>query len=180
MMLAGVPWERPADTSRKGQAQLPTQPPREQVAARPLHVPEALVLVNPAPASLREAAHAAGLCVSSIGSEGRRLVGEDLVSCLHRTGSLASPRPSQCFYDLVFFFTYKITINEIGCETACSVAQLCPTLCSPMDCSPPGSSVHEILQARVLTWEAISFSRASSQPRDQTRVSPIVGRFFAI
>ena len=46
------------------------------------------------------------------------------------------------------------------------VAQLCLTLCNPMDCSPPGSSVHGILQARVLEWAAISFSRGSSRPRD--------------
>ena len=45
------------------------------------------------------------------------------------------------------------------------VAQLCPTLCDPMDCSPPGSSIHGIFQARVLEWVAISFSRGSSQPR---------------
>ena len=58
------------------------------------------------------------------------------------------------------------------------VAQLCPTLCNPMDGSPPGSSVHGILQARILKWIAIPFSRRSSQPRDQTRVSCIAGRFF--
>ena len=46
------------------------------------------------------------------------------------------------------------------------VTQLCPTLCDPVDCSPPGSSVHGILQARILEWVAISFSRGSSQPRD--------------
>ena len=57
-------------------------------------------------------------------------------------------------------------------------AQLCPTLCDPMDCSPPGSSVHEIFQARILEWVAISFSRGSSQPRDQTRVSCTASRFF--
>ena len=45
------------------------------------------------------------------------------------------------------------------------VAQLCLTLCNPMDCSPPDSSVHEIFQARILEWVAISFSRGSSQPR---------------
>ena len=50
------------------------------------------------------------------------------------------------------------------------VAQSCPTLCEPMDCSLPGSSVHGILQARVLEWVAISFSRGSSQPRDRTFV----------
>ena len=49
------------------------------------------------------------------------------------------------------------------------VAQSCPTLCDPMDCSLPGSSVHGIFQARVLEWVAISFSRGSSGPRYQTR-----------
>ena len=58
------------------------------------------------------------------------------------------------------------------------VAQSCPTLCDPMDCSLPGSSLHGILQARVLEWVAISFSRGSSQPRDRTRVSWIPGRHF--
>ena len=47
-----------------------------------------------------------------------------------------------------------------------------------MDCSPPGSSVHEIFQARILEWVAISFSRESSQPRDQSRVFCTAGRFF--
>ena len=56
------------------------------------------------------------------------------------------------------------------------VAQSCPTLCNPMDCSLPGSSVHGILQARILEWVAISFSRGSSRPRDRTQVSCIVGR----
>ena len=60
------------------------------------------------------------------------------------------------------------------------VAQSCPTLCDPMDCNPPGSSVHGILQARILEWVAISFSRGSSQPRDRTRVSRIVGRRFIL
>ena len=49
-----------------------------------------------------------------------------------------------------------------------------------MDCSPPGSSVHEILQTRILEWVAIPFSRGSSQPRDWTLVSCIAGRFFII
>ena len=58
------------------------------------------------------------------------------------------------------------------------VAQSCPTLCDPMDCSRLGSSIHGIFQARILEWVAISFSSGSSQPRDQTRVSFIVGRCF--
>ena len=60
------------------------------------------------------------------------------------------------------------------------VIQSCPTLCDPMDCSLPGSSVHGISQARILEWIAISFSRESSQLRDQTCVSCIAGRFFTI
>ena len=60
------------------------------------------------------------------------------------------------------------------------VAQSCPTLCDPMDCSPPGSSIHGILQARILEWVAGPFSRGSSQPRDWTQVSHIAGRFFTI
>ena len=49
------------------------------------------------------------------------------------------------------------------------VAQLCPTLCDPMDCSLPGSSVHGILQERILEWIAVPFSRGSPQPKDWTR-----------
>ena len=51
-------------------------------------------------------------------------------------------------------------------------------LCDHVDCSPPGSTVHGILQARVLEWVAISFSRGSSRLRDQTQVSCIAGRLF--
>ena len=51
------------------------------------------------------------------------------------------------------------------------IAQLCLTLCDSVDCSSPGFSTHGILQTRLLEWVAISFSRGSSRPRDQTRVS---------
>ena len=56
--------------------------------------------------------------------------------------------------------------------------QLCPTLCDSMDYGPPCSSVHRILQARILEWVAIAFSRASSRPRDRTCVSYVswIGR----
>ena len=60
----------------------------------------------------------------------------------------------------------------------CVHAQSRPTLCNPMDCSLPGSSVHGILQARMLEWVAISFSRRSSRPRDQTHIPCITGGFF--
>ena len=60
------------------------------------------------------------------------------------------------------------------------VTQSSPTLCDPMDYSLPGSFIHGILQTRILEWVAFLFSRESSIPRDQTRVSCIAGRFFTI
>ena len=60
------------------------------------------------------------------------------------------------------------------------VAQLCPTLCDLMDCSLPGSSIHGILQARILEWVAIPLSRGSSSPRDWTRVSCTASRFLKV
>ena len=73
---------------------------------------------------------------------------------------------------------YKRQIS-VGCsghedsESESEAAQSCLTLCDPMDCSLPSSSIHGILQARILEWVAISFSRGSSRPRDQTHVSGI-------
>ena len=63
-------------------------------------------------------------------------------------------------------------------ESEREVTQSCPTLCDPMDCSLPGSSLHGILQARVLEWVAISFSGGSSGHRDRTQVFCIPGRRF--
>ena len=60
------------------------------------------------------------------------------------------------------------------------VALSCPTLWDPMNCNPPGSSVHGILQTRIVEWVAFPFSRGSSQARDWTQVSCIAGRFFTI
>ena len=60
-----------------------------------------------------------------------------------------------------------------SCCRSCLVVQLCLTLCDPVNCSPPGSSVRGIFQATMLEWIAISFSRGSSWPRNQTPV-----RFF--
>ena len=60
------------------------------------------------------------------------------------------------------------------------VAQSSPTLCSPTDCSLPGSSVHGILQERILEWVSMPFSRVFTPLRDQTWVSHIAGRFFTI
>ena len=66
-----------------------------------------------------------------------------------------------------------LTLAHMGWFIYCcrSVAKLCPTLCNPMDCSPPGSSVHGISQARTLEWVAISSSSRSSRPRDGICIS---------
>ena len=69
------------------------------------------------------------------------------------------------------------TVKQLCC---CLVAMSCPTLCSPIDCSPC-SSVHELSQARMLELVAFSYSRGSSRPRDRTAslaVYCIAGRFF--
>ena len=63
-------------------------------------------------------------------------------------------------------------------ESESEVIQSCPTLCDLVDCSLPGFSLHRILQARILEWVAIFFSRGSSWPRDRTQVSRIAGRRF--
>ena len=60
------------------------------------------------------------------------------------------------------------------------LAQSCPSLCHPMDCGLPGSSIHGVLQASVLEWVAIAFSRGSSWPRDWTQVSHIAGKRFTL
>ena len=72
---------------------------------------------------------------------------------------IAPPSHISCFGRRVLY-----QLSYQGKEES-EVAQLCPTLCNPMDCSLPGSSVHGIFQARVLEWGAISFSRRSSRPR---------------
>ena len=69
-------------------------------------------------------------------------------------------------------------MHESESESESEVAQSCPTLRDPMDCSLPGSSIHGIFQARVLECVAISFSSVSSQPRDPTQVFCIAERFF--
>ena len=74
-----------------------------------------------------------------------------------------------------WFRSYTRTLQV---STACLVAQPCPSPCDPMDCSLPDSSVHKILQARILEWVAIPFSRGSSPARDRTQVSCISGRFL--
>ena len=88
-----------------------------------------------------------------------------------------SSKSSILWYSAFFIVELSHPYTTAG-KTVKVKVKSCPTLCDPVDCNPPGSSVHGILQARILEWVAISFSRGSSQPRDQTRVSRIVGRRF--
>ena len=78
-----------------------------------------------------------------------------------------------CFFSRIYILVLHNSVVE-------SVAQFYPTLCDPMDCIGPGSSVHGILQERILESVAIPFSRGSSWPRDRTQVSCVAGRFFTI
>ena len=102
-----------------------------------------------------------------------------------------------CIIILISFFQFskepEVNVNSLilltllmgiyngVCVYVCMlVAQSCLTLCNPMDCSVPDSSIHGILQARILKWVTIRFSRGSSQPRDWTQLSLIAGRFFTV
>ena len=87
-----------------------------------------------------------------------------------------------CFFDLLFIaiiiiiYIWLLSSKDLSPLTMkVKVTQWCPTLCDPMD-----YTVHRILQARILEWASIPFSRGSSQPRDWTWVSCIVGGFFTI
>ena len=86
--------------------------------------------------------------------------------------------PSKILIWCVKFDAWILLLSDGESES--EVAQSCPTLCDPMDYSLPGYSVRGIFQARVLEWGAIAFSRGSSQPRNRTWVSHIVGRCFAV
>ena len=91
------------------------------------------------------------------------------------------------FTDVLDYFQPKIQVSPASLRTPLGfLASMhaksfhsCPTFCDPMDCSPPGSSVHEILQARILEWVAMSSSRGSSLPRDRICISYVsyIGRW---
>ena len=75
------------------------------------------------------------------------------------------------------------SINTMYCSNKyCEalITQVMSDLCDPLDCSPPGTSIHEILQARMLEWVAVSFSSGSSWSRDRIWVSCTAGRFFPL
>ena len=97
-----------------------------------------------------------------------------------------------CVKSFVQNHDYVLRLNwifESQCVTTLKILHVCLCvcqslsrlwLCDPMDCNPPGSSVLGILQARILEWVTISFSRVSSLPRDMTQVSCISDKFFTI
>ena len=91
----------------------------------------------------------------------------------HKSSSLSKP----------FWFPHGLPSDhqcEKNVKMKMLVALLCPTLCNPMECSPPDFSVHGILQARTWEWVAIFSSRVSSWLRNWTQVSCIAGGFFTI
>ena len=118
---------------------------------------------------------ARGKMLYNTGSPAWRLKGQEWVGREVQEGEDIHIYMCVCVY--IYNIYVYICIYVCMCML---VTQLCLTLCDPMDCSPPGSSVRGILQARILEWVAMSFSRESSQPRDQTRVSRIAGRVFTI
>ena len=78
---------------------------------------------------------------------------------------------------LIWPFPWDLLTTLSGDHGRCLVTKLCLMLCDPVDSSPPGSSNHGILQARMLEWVALCFSRGSSQPKDRTCIS-WAGRWF--
>ena len=118
-------------------------------------------------------------CLTATWSEVAVLQQENGIAQLWVTGLLVKTLRSPCNCQVSFWISEAAFSHCLMCMHAKSL-QLYPTLCDPIDCSPPGSSVHRILQARILEWAAMPSSRGSSQPRDGIYVSHIAGRFFTI
>ena len=137
------------------------------------------------------------LCVSSfyelgseisprkeLGSEMPRLYNQKVAESTFKSRPALTPRSLQSLPTT----TISISFHKYHCylrfpstwylSIMCVLSlQSCLTLCDPMDCSPPGSPVYGVLQARILEWVAMLPSRGSSQPRDQTRVSNCIGKW---
>ena len=96
--------------------------------------------------------------------------------------NLSEDKTDTYFSIILFVYIHThINVCHVNIHVRAKSFQSCPTLCNPMDSSPPGSSVHGILQARILEWLALSSSRISSQLRGRTHVSQslaLAGRFF--
>ena len=83
-------------------------------------------------------------------------------------------------YGLVMYPVSSFISSYVNWECVCVCVHVCLTLCDPMDCSLPGSSIQGILQTRILEWAAILIYKASSRSRDQTWVSCTTGRVFTV
>ena len=93
----------------------------------------------------------------------------DAIQPSHPLSSPSPPAPNPSRHQGLFQWVIQVSINNYSDYVCvCLVVQSCLTLCDPVNYSPPSSSVHGILQARILEWGAIPFSRGSSQPRDWT------------
>ena len=90
--------------------------------------------------------------------------------------SLVRKIDSTCYNWKIPHVSTKTQESQINQSS--SVAQSRPTLCDPMDCNSPSSSIHGIIQARILEWVTMPISRGSSQPKDWIQVSLIAGGFF--
>ena len=95
----------------------------------------------------------------------------DAIQPSHPLSSPSLPTFSLSYCLFIDWLGNIATINSIRPWMHAKSLQSCPTLCNAMDYNPPGSSVHGIIQARILKWVAISCPRGSSQPKDQTWVS---------
>ena len=87
--------------------------------------------------------------------------------------AICLPRPRSFSYTTILDYSWPLFSSHHTDKCCCLVAQSCSILCDPMDCSLPGSSVHGILQARILECVAMPSSRESAQPRDQTLSSAL-------
>ena len=85
---------------------------------------------------------------------------------------------NSCAFKCLEISERKLPSSTHVTACCCLFTKLCLTLCNPMDCGPPGSSVYGIFQARILEWVAISFFRGSTWTRDQTHIFCITGTFF--
>ena len=99
-------------------------------------------------------------------------LGNQLINCggdseIHHKDTWIGMLPSN--FIIPYYIWTESQISQQECMP-CSVAQSCLTLCNPMDCSLPDSSVHGIFQAKILEWVALPFSRGFSQPRDWTHI----------
>ena len=110
-------------------------------------------------------------------SLGKSLTNSRLQCAYQEEGKDCSRWSLSSLFSLTFYEPVNYYKNFLD-QSESEVAQSCPTLCNPVDCSPPGSSICGILQVRILEWVAVSFSRESSWPRVRTPVSCIAGRFL--